>query len=250
MALTSLLLALSVTLFAEEKITEFNVVSDEWETCTEKDGSGMYFDLMRAIYEPLGIKVEFKLMPYARTVFTVKEKKADAFTASYLNEQEWAVYPKNWFDLDIVLAIFPKGKYKEFKGQSSLEGKKVAWLREFTLDKYLKVKVEHREVNNRQSGFALLDAGKIDFWIDPAVLLDPEWKNLTVKKEDYELHEFLYLPMSMAFANTPKGKNSPNCGTHEWLNSTNLARCRRYIRNTTGLPIRWTRKANQSIRTR
>lgn len=79
-------------------------------------------------------------------------------------------------------------------------------MREFTLDKYLKVKVEHREVNNRQSGFALLDAGKIDFWIDPAVLLDPEWKNLTVKKEDYELHEFLYLPMSMAFANTPKGK--------------------------------------------
>jgi len=66
--------------------------------------------------------------------------------------------------------------------------------------------VKHREVNNRQSGFALLDAGKIDFWIDAAVLLEEEWKNLTVKKEDYEAHQVLYLPMSMAFANTPKGK--------------------------------------------
>ena len=145
-------------------------------------------------------------MPYSRTVFTVKQKKADAFTASYLNEQEWAVYPKNWFDLDIVQAIFPKGKHKDFKGQRSLEGKKVAWMREFKLEKYFKVKTKFREVNNRQSGFNLLNAGKLDFWIDPAVLLEPDWKNLTVKKEDYEAHDVLYLPMCMAFANTPRGK--------------------------------------------
>jgi polar amino acid transport system substrate-binding protein len=107
---------------------------------------------------------------------------------------------------DIVQAIFPKGKHKDFKGQRSLEGKKVAWMREFKLDKYFKVKTKFREVNNRQSGFNLLNAGKIDFWIDPAVLLEPDWKNLTVKKEDYEAHDVLYLPMCMAFANTPKGK--------------------------------------------
>jgi ABC-type amino acid transport substrate-binding protein len=126
---------------------------------------------------------------------------------------------------DIVQAIFPKGKHKDFKGQRSLEGKKVAWMREFKLDKYFKVKTKFREVNNRQSGFNLLNAGKIDFWIDPAVLLEPDWKNLTVKKEDYEKPMMSSIfPCAWPSPIRPRERNSPNCGTHEWWFSTNRAR--------------------------
>ncbi|MDB5849349.1 MAG: hypothetical protein JWP29_3101 [Rhodoferax sp.] len=37
--------------------TEIRLVSDEWHKTARKDGTGLYFDLIRMVYEKHGVKV-------------------------------------------------------------------------------------------------------------------------------------------------------------------------------------------------
>ncbi len=51
------------------------------------------FNLARAVFEPTGIKVKTKIVPYARSVFLVENTQADAWVGSFLDEQLSPLYP-------------------------------------------------------------------------------------------------------------------------------------------------------------
>jgi len=98
------LLIYATTATAADKITFIRLVSEEWEGATNKDGTGFYWDIARAVYEPLDIKVQYQVAPYARGVSDVETGKADAWVGSYENEAEFAVYPVHALDADNVAA--------------------------------------------------------------------------------------------------------------------------------------------------
>jgi polar amino acid transport system substrate-binding protein len=39
--------------------TEIILASEEWANATNRDGTGLYWDIFRAVYEPVGIKTRF-----------------------------------------------------------------------------------------------------------------------------------------------------------------------------------------------
>ncbi len=45
---------------------------------THRDGTGAYWEVVKAVYEPLGIKVKTIVMPWKRAEVTVVNKRADA----------------------------------------------------------------------------------------------------------------------------------------------------------------------------
>ena len=193
-------------LAAEEKITSFNIVTDEFETCTNKDGTGSYFDILQAVLKPTGIKMTHKLMPYARTVDMVKQKKADAWLASYVDEEDFAIYPKIPLDTDIIVAVYKDAKIKDWKGEESIKGMKTAWLRNYAYEDYLKVKTDFREVNNRKSALNLLNAGRIDVFVDSKILLDEDIAAGKFDTKGLQIKRVLDLYMYVAFAKGPKGE--------------------------------------------
>ncbi len=73
---------------------EVLVVSECWIDLTNKDGSGLYFDIVRMVYELVGIKVKIKIFPYNRSSMMVKKKRADVWLGSYLDEEDYAIYSK------------------------------------------------------------------------------------------------------------------------------------------------------------
>ena len=81
--------------------------------------------MCRLIYEPKGIKVNYKIMPYKRTVEQVRKQKGDAWLGSYANEEDFAIYPKWHKDTDNVVAFFKNKPGNKWYGDVSLKGQTV-----------------------------------------------------------------------------------------------------------------------------
>jgi hypothetical protein len=65
-------------LFAQEldKNKTIFIVTPEWDGQTNKDGTGLFFDIVRSVYEPEGIKMKFEIVPWKRAELMVISDKA------------------------------------------------------------------------------------------------------------------------------------------------------------------------------
>lgn len=185
---------------------EILLSSDSWHLLTMPDGSGLYFDIIRAVYEPLGIRVKIKIVPYARSVSMVKEKITDGWVASFFNEQPFPLYPKWHFDRNKQIAVSVKNKMKIFHGIESIKNKNVIWLRGFNLDKYIKVPIKFFEIDDISSMFTMLDAGRADYFIGAESDIESVVKNKKIDKSKYKFNFLMYLKLYVAFTNNDKGK--------------------------------------------
>ncbi len=183
-----------------------DLVSDEWHDLTRKDGSGLYFDLIRMVYGKRGVAVRIKMFPYARTVQMVKEKKADAWVASFLKEKDFPLYPKWHFDQNEQLVVYRKGPEAGFADTASLRNRRVAWLRDFGLDRYIGEPMKITEVDTLRSGFQMLDRKRIDYLIGAKSDLMDEIRKYKVDMSKYEMKFAINLGLFLAFADTARAK--------------------------------------------
>ncbi|MCP3944098.1 MAG: hypothetical protein GY710_21830 [Desulfobacteraceae bacterium] len=86
------------------------VVCDEWKDYTNKDGTGAYWEIVKSVYEPVGIKVKTKVMPWKRVKHIVRHKDADALIGDYYEaDAKDYLYPKWHISVeDPVVAVFKK----------------------------------------------------------------------------------------------------------------------------------------------
>ena len=181
------------------------LASDAWHDLTRKDGTGLYFDLIRAVYARAGVQVSTQIMPYARTVVMVRDKRVDAWVASFLNEKDFPLYPKWHFDRNAQMVVFRADTANPFKDQASLGNRKVAWLRDFGLDRYILVPMRATEVDTIASGFAMVESKRVDFFIGAKSDLADHIRDAKVDMAPYRMEFVLNLGLYLAFANTPKG---------------------------------------------
>ncbi len=191
---------------ALEAIKEIVVVSEELEDGANRDGTGLYWDIVRMVFEPEGIKVIPKTTPYARSVHLVRVKSADAWLGAYLEEEDFPIYPEWHYDADNISAIFKLEDVSEWRGEASLEGKTVAWLRDYDYDQYLGVSVRKKEVNHRKSGLGMLEKGRIDFFLDARADLKAELDKGYLQTGEYGIETFLNLKLYPAFVNSERGR--------------------------------------------
>jgi len=204
--LISLICFYALTAIAGEKITTIKLASEEWEKVTEKKGKGLYWDIFRMVYNPVGIDLKTKLVPYTRSMNLAKKKKVDAAVAAYVDEVENVLYSKLPFDSDITSVVFLKNKVKEWKGESSLVGKKVGWIRGYEFDEYLSVKIKKREINKRKQAFSMLEKGRIDFFMDAMVDLQLELAKGYMDAPKYQIKVIKRLNLYLVFAKNKRGE--------------------------------------------
>ena len=195
----------------QAKPNSIRVVSEEWQEHTNKDGSGLYWDIIRAVYEGKQINVDLATYPYKRTVHSVKTNSADAWVGSYRDEEAFAIYPKWHFDADVVVAIYKKEHFSQWNGEATIDGKKVGWIRGYDYDQYLTISLEKTEISTRKSGLGMLKKDRIDVFIDAKSLLEeeiqkPYIQNGFINLPEYEVKRVLQLNLFLGFANTNKGK--------------------------------------------
>lgn len=103
-----MLTLLSTVVSAQEAVhapAVIHLASEDWEDYTAADGHGLAWDVLRKVFEPVGVKVEIRSVPYTRSVGLVQLKEVDALVGSYRDEAEQVLYPHWNFDSDHIYAL-------------------------------------------------------------------------------------------------------------------------------------------------
>lgn len=161
--LTSLFALFSITSYAAETVV---VVTDEWSSYTNKDGSGYYFDVLRAVFPAPDYKIDYKIVPYARSLKLVVGQDAHVVLGIYEGEIPDKQVSKWVVERDLVDALVSPSLGKSWSGVDSLAGKNVVAKIGYGFDAITDVKMNYSEKSSLESMVKMLQAGRADAVLD------------------------------------------------------------------------------------
>ena len=185
---------------------EIVLASEEWANATNKDGTGLYWDIFRAVYEPVGIKTKFIIRSYKGSVSLVKKNQADAMVGIHPEKIQGALSSRYPFVKDYVLVLFKKNNLYQWNGQETLKNKKVGWIKGSSFDEYLEVPVIKRELAKRENILRRLDKNQIDFFMDTRNNVESVLNKGIIDVTHYTVETVLELERYLVFADNRKGK--------------------------------------------
>ena len=185
---------------------EFIFASEERSNATNRDGTGLYWDIFRAVYGSEGIKTKIITKSSNGSVSLVKRHKADAAVGINAVRIRGTVLSRYPFVKDYVLVLFKKNKFSQWDGQRTLKNKKVAWLKGHAYDERLEVPVIKREFYTREAILRRLDRGEVDFFMDTRNDLESVLNKGIIDVTRYTVETVLELERYLVFANNNKGK--------------------------------------------
>lgn len=139
------------------------VASELYPGYVNDDKTGMYLDILSEVYPTA--EIELIVTTYERAIRLVENKKADLWLGAYYRERNNALYPNYYFDHDKVAAVYLADNFS-FEEIDSLFEKKAAWVSGYNYDRYFSFKQEAYLVIDLETGFRMLEAGRIDLLID------------------------------------------------------------------------------------
>ena len=184
------------TTFANESL---RVVSGEWQGYSEVDGTGIYWDLMRALYGEYPL--QFDVLPYNRALRSFADSDVDIILGVYREDVEHAVFPRWHLDMEAPLIAFYNKNRVHLSKKWQLKNLQLAWVDGYNINRFIGENLQHYPVDNFELGMKLLQGNRIDAFIDYDYMLPgTRPKNLT---------SFEIAPAKRiyaAFQNSPKGK--------------------------------------------
>ena len=185
---------------------EIVLASEEWANATNKDGTGLYWDIFRAVYEPVGIKTKFIIRSCKGSVSLVKKNQADAAVGIHPDKIQGALSSRYPFVKDYLLVLFKKNRFEPWNGQETLKNKKIGWIKGYSYDDYLDVPVVKREFLKRESILEQLDDDQIDFFMDTRNDVESVLNKGIIDVTRYTVETVLALERYLVFADNKKGK--------------------------------------------
>ena len=175
--------------FKRGQIKTINVVAPLWEDYTNKDGTGMYWDIISSIYSNEDIKLKPSTVPWNRAMKMVtKYQTYNAIVGEYLETEENLLFPKYPIDVE-YLSVLSSNTTEKWNGIESLTGKRVGWVKDYDVIPSDQRDFTLREFRTTEQGIDLLNQGKLDYiideWDEVAVVL--KGKNLSI--ENYRMND-------------------------------------------------------------
>jgi polar amino acid transport system substrate-binding protein len=192
------------------------MASEEWTNATNRDGTGLYWDILRAVYEPLGIKTKFIIQSYNGSVKLVTKNRVDVAVGIYPDLIKGAHFSQFPIVKDYVLVLFKKNRLKAWNGQESLQNKEVAWIQGYSYDEYLEVPVKKREFSNRDNILRQLEGDQLDFFMDTRNDMESVLNKGIVDVSHYAVETVLELDRFLVFADSRKGKKLKKIFDHRF----------------------------------
>jgi ABC-type amino acid transport substrate-binding protein len=202
--LLGLLISVSSALACAAEPTQIRIASEVWEEHSNADGTGLAWDVFRAVFEPAGVQLSIQSVPYTRSIGLVQRGDADAWVGSYLNEVEQGVfYPRRHYDVDQIPALgLPD---KPAPSLESIGEYRLAGMRGYQYQRYLPDLRQYREVHRSSDILGMLDMGHADFYLDALTEVE-EVLSTTSEPERYRITPLTRLPIYLGFADTPRGR--------------------------------------------
>ena len=182
---------------------EIHVASEVWENHSNADGTGLAWDLLRAVFEPAGVKLVADSEPYTRSIGLAQRGKVDAALGMYRDEVDDLDFPRWPYAADRVVALgltrLPKPTLQ------TLANYRLIWVRGYAFQDQLHSVGRYQEVQRREGIPAMLREGRADFYIDDDAEVDFLLASLE-QPTDLQVTELQLLPLYLAFARTERGR--------------------------------------------
>ena len=197
--ISSIILLFFLTPFVHADDNKIKVGLAEWMDYTNADGSGIYLDIIHAIYGKEHVELNFET--FNRAVHATEQGHYDLVIGVFREDVTEAVLPSWHLDYEYPIVGFYDPKRHSLKHPNDLYNLTVAWMRGYNFEHYLDASHYLYEVNTIKHGFQLLDKGRVDVFIDYPYNLP----------KDYE-SRFKHIqimpsrPIYVAFSNTEKGR--------------------------------------------
>lgn len=189
-------------LIAKDKTIK--IATPAWKNWTNMDGTGFYFDLTKILYEPLGYKISYSIVPFARAKMLVQSKRYDAMYSLYDAKQYKLLAPQYPIDASHVMVMFNKNV--KWHGISSMEGQDVIFPRSYKYPSEILVNFTPIEVNSSKQGMLMLLKGRASFFMTDSDEMSQLQQELKVDVLTYKTKHLYSKNLYMAFANTEKGQ--------------------------------------------
>lgn len=193
-----------------KNIKKITIVAPELEGGTTEEGSGIYFELLKLIYSPIGIVTETGVAPFVRVKMLLTTNEIDASVSFYpaevalANGLDYYQTPKRAINTERLIAIF-KNNSTKWNFPDSLTGKRVAWMDGYDFQNGIPVDYEYQRITSQLQGLKLLQMGRIDYYLDNEYDIKRTIKKYNFDAQHYSMQLILENKLHVAFSKTQKG---------------------------------------------
>jgi len=184
-------------------VREILLVGVERKDHTGADARGLVWEILRQVFEPAGLRVRIRTMPYTRAVGLVARGDADAWVGAYPEDTDGALFPQWHYAAEVIAALglarSPVPKLDD------LERFRLAWMRGYAFEKYLPRLQRYQEIQRYNGSLAMLRLGHADFLIAARGELEHVLASAE-EPERYRITDLTLLPLYPGFADTPHGR--------------------------------------------
>lgn len=190
-SITGWLIAWPSPVYAGDNLRQVVSVSPAWHTFTNQDGTGLYHEILSAVFTARGITVAHQYTNATRGLHMVQKGLADVYTC----RPEVDDFP------DLMLAAYPmyegqfhaffkKSRIADWHGESSLAGRKVVWRRGYYKASEFTVAITVLEADTGDSALTQVVLGRGDVYIDDINLIRESLSRMqsgAVSMDDYRI---------------------------------------------------------------
>ncbi len=179
------------------------LASEDWDDYTHADGSGLAWDVLRQVFEPAGITLQTRTVPYTRSVGLAQRGEVDGWVGAYRDEAKGVLYPHWNYDSDHIYALGLAGK--PAPTPVTLGNYRLAWVRGYKYEAYLPNVKRFNQIQRRDGILPMLQHGRADFYIDALT----EANYVLSQADDptqFSLTYIAELPLYIGFADNERGR--------------------------------------------
>ncbi|PRA24799.1 transporter substrate-binding domain-containing protein [Pseudomonas poae] len=179
------------------------LASEAWDDYTNADGTGLAWDVLRRVFEPAGIQLQTRTVPYTRSIGLAQRGEVDGWVGSYRDEATGVLYPHWNLDSDHIYALGLTSTATPTA--ATLGNYRLAWVRGYKYEDYLPNVRRFNQIERRDGILPMLLHARADFYID-ALTEATEVLKQTDDPSRFRLTHIAELPLYVGFADNERGR--------------------------------------------
>lgn len=197
--------------FSNEGDSSLEIVwaTPEWKTYTNRDGKGLYNELMSTIFGQYNIKIVRQYVPWKRALHHVRISQADVTGGGH--PSPLFVSSNHPVMLSMQSIFFRKTTFTNWQGIESLYHKKLTGVQAlgYILDSSLqKSNIRMTSVQKRENALKMVaSGGRVDFYIDNRYQMELTIKSMTpsINMDNFQIEDVGSIKIYMLFSKTDRG---------------------------------------------
>ena len=193
----------AVALAEDEKM--LITAGPSWDHFTNQDGHGLYHDIIKQVFS--GYKVKHLYVPSVQASSMVAIGRADIMMCDTEVVEPLVLARHPMYENDFF-AVYLQAKAAVWKGDLSLNEKRIVWREGYYSQSDFPVPVNFKEVRSGESALKMIILDRADFYIDDLNLINQSFESIgkQLNQKEFGIEKVGTRKYFPAFANTPRGE--------------------------------------------